>query len=77
MNFQNIHTFTYKKTLLHTLFYLFLKSSKALLTYLTYFKSLQCILNKSEILTDLIQKLTSEWFYYMHALLSNFTSCSY
>ena len=26
--FQNIHTFTYQKTLLHTLFSLFLKSSK-------------------------------------------------
>ena len=30
IHFQNIHTFTYQKTLLHTLFYLFLKSSKAL-----------------------------------------------
>ena len=29
IHFQNIHTFTYQKTLLHTLFYLFLKSSKA------------------------------------------------
>ena len=29
MHFQNIHTFTYQKTLLHTLFCLFLKSSKA------------------------------------------------
>ena len=27
--FQNIHTFTYQKTLLHTFFCLFLKSSKA------------------------------------------------
>ena len=29
INFQNIHSFTYQKTLLHTLFCLFLKSSKA------------------------------------------------
>ena len=29
IQFQNIHTFTYKKTLLHTLFCLFLKSSRA------------------------------------------------
>ena len=29
IHFHNIHTFTYQKTLLHTLFYLFLKSSKA------------------------------------------------
>ena len=27
--YKNIHTFTYQKTLLHTLFCLFLKSSKA------------------------------------------------
>ena len=29
IHFQNIHTFTYQKSLLHTLFCLFLKSSKA------------------------------------------------
>ena len=29
VHFQNIHTFTYQKTLLHTLFCLFLKPSKA------------------------------------------------
>ena len=29
INLQKIHTSTYQKTLLHTLFYLFLKSSKA------------------------------------------------
>ena len=29
VHFQNIHTFTYQKTLLHTLFCLFLKSLKA------------------------------------------------
>ena len=29
INFHNIHIFTYQKTLLHTLFCLFLKSSKA------------------------------------------------
>ena len=29
IHFQNIHTFTHQKTLLHTLFCLFLKSSKA------------------------------------------------
>ena len=29
IHFQNIHTFTYQKTLLHTLFCMFLKSSKA------------------------------------------------
>ena len=28
LHFQNIHTFTYQKTLLHTMFCLFLKSSK-------------------------------------------------
>ena len=28
IHFQNIHTFTYQKALLHTLFYLFLKSLK-------------------------------------------------
>ena len=29
IHFQNIHTFTYQKSLLHTIFCLFLKSSKA------------------------------------------------
>ena len=28
INFQNMYTFTYQKTLLHTLFYLFIKSSR-------------------------------------------------
>ena len=35
IHFQNIHTFIYHKTLLHTLFYLFLKSSKTFIVSLT------------------------------------------
>ena len=34
IHFQNIHTFTYQKACLHTIFCLFLKSSKAFSVYL-------------------------------------------
>ena len=36
IQFQNIHTFKYQRTLLHTLFCLFLKSSKAFIIFLTW-----------------------------------------
>ena len=35
IHFQNIHTFTYQKRLIHTLFCLFLKSLEAFTVYLT------------------------------------------
>ena len=44
IHFQNIHTFTYQKTLLHTLFRLFLKSSKAVCVSLKQSKP-QCLID--------------------------------
>ena len=40
IHFQNIHTFTYQKTLLHALFCMFLKSSKAFSVSLSVMYSL-------------------------------------
>ena len=40
IRFQNIHTFTYQKTLPHTFFCLFLKSSKAFSVFLIYYRNI-------------------------------------
>ena len=59
MHFQNIHTFTYQTTLLHTLFCLFLKLSKAFSVSL---KIWEIIVETADIdprtlqLTQIIQK---------------------
>ena len=54
IDFQNIHTFTYQKTLLYTLFYLFLKSLKALSVSLiiTLYLSLSHLQIKGGLLTQ-------------------------